>query len=63
MRGTGCRLTGRCRRDEPVWMRGNVTCGPVDEAECLGGRCCTYPHVVEQETPEPEPEPEPANAP
>ena len=25
-----------------MWLRGVVNCGPVDEAACLGGRCCTF---------------------
>lgn len=42
---TGCRVTGgncQLRRGEAYWMRGSVACGPVDEAQCEGGRCCTY---------------------
>jgi hypothetical protein len=42
----GCRILhrGSCkaRRGEKFWMRGHVMCGPVNEAECAGGRCCTY---------------------
>lgn len=41
----GCRVTGgncQLRRGERYWMRGAVACGPVDEAECEGGRCCHY---------------------
>lgn len=41
----GCRLPQRScksRRGEKFWMRGDVACGPVDEAACEGGRCCTY---------------------
>jgi len=38
----GCRPTAQCRADEPIWMRGAVTCGPVDPDVCLGGRCCRY---------------------
>jgi hypothetical protein len=41
----GCRLTsGNCkqRRHEKWWMRGDVACGPVDEGQCEGGRCCHY---------------------
>lgn len=36
----GCRMVNRCREDEPVWLRGAINCGPVDEARCAGGRCC-----------------------
>jgi hypothetical protein len=41
----GCRIPTRdCRasKGERYWMRGYVTCGPVDEANCDGGRCCSY---------------------
>jgi hypothetical protein len=38
----GCRVGGRCRQSEVFWMRGAVTCGPVDEASCANGRCCHY---------------------
>lgn len=41
----GCRLTGgncKARKGETWWMRGDVACGPVDEAACAGGRCCHY---------------------
>jgi len=41
----GCRITpGNCqrRKAEKWWMRGDVACGPVDEAACEGGRCCHY---------------------
>lgn len=41
----GCRIPTRdCRssKGERYWMRGYVTCGPVDEASCDGGRCCSY---------------------
>lgn len=41
----GCRLTGgncKIRKGEKWWMRGDVACGPVDEASCEGGRCCHY---------------------
>lgn len=39
----GCRLPRRnCHKEEKWWMRGHVTCGPVDEASCAGGRCCEY---------------------
>ena len=39
----GCAVSRRnCRREERWWMRGFVTCGPVDEANCAGGRCCEY---------------------
>jgi hypothetical protein len=42
----GCRILhrGSCkaRKGEKFWMRGHVMCGPVNEAECAGGRCCTY---------------------
>lgn len=42
----GCRILqrGSCkaRKGEKFWMRGHVVCGPVNEEECDGGRCCTY---------------------
>ncbi|MCX4244620.1 hypothetical protein [Paraliomyxa miuraensis] len=39
----GCRIPGRhCGGEEKFWMRGNVVCGPVDAAQCEGGRCCSY---------------------
>jgi hypothetical protein len=39
----GCRVGGgRCRQAEVFWMRGAVTCGPVDADNCAGGRCCHY---------------------
>lgn len=41
----GCRIPTRdCRasKGERYWMRGYVSCGPVDEASCDGGRCCSY---------------------
>lgn len=37
----GCRATGHCRNSEPVWVRGPVSCGPVEPEGCEGGRCCT----------------------
>ena len=40
---SGCHVRRTpCRRAEVVEMFGRVTCGPVDEANCEGGRCCTY---------------------
>jgi len=41
----GCRIPQRScksRKGEKFWMRGSVSCGPVDEAQCAGGRCCSY---------------------
>ena len=41
----GCRVArGECRmrKGEKFWMRGRVTCGPVDPERCAGGRCCSY---------------------
>lgn len=38
----GCRLTHRCKDDEPIWIRGAVNCTAVDEAKCFGGRCCEF---------------------
>lgn len=38
----GCRVGHRCKADEPIWLRGAVTCGVVDEARCRGGRCCNF---------------------
>jgi len=38
----GCRPTGRCAKDEPIWMRGYIRCTPVEEERCAGGRCCDY---------------------
>lgn len=41
-RSAGCRIAGRCRGSEPVWMRGAVSCGPVESERCMGGRCCRF---------------------
>lgn len=30
------------RKGERFWMRGRVTCGPVEAERCAGGRCCSY---------------------
>lgn len=39
----GCREDHRsCEDDEPIWIRGAVTCSEVREATCVGGRCCKY---------------------
>ncbi|MBK8265534.1 MAG: hypothetical protein IPK80_29920 [Nannocystis sp.] len=38
----GCRLAKRCHQDEPIWLNGAVTCGPVEEQRCRGGRCCEF---------------------
>jgi hypothetical protein len=39
----GCREDRRhCTDDEPIWIRGAVTCTEHRPAECLGGRCCKY---------------------
>ncbi|MCA9635382.1 MAG: hypothetical protein KC420_05045 [Myxococcales bacterium] len=38
----GCRITHRCKNDEPIWMRGHIKCSPVEEGRCAGGRCCEY---------------------
>lgn len=39
----GCVVNKRACRDEtPMWIRGTISCGPVNEAECLGGRCCVF---------------------
>lgn len=41
----GCRVTGgncQMRKGEKYWMRGAVSCGAEDEAQCEGGRCCHY---------------------
>ena len=35
----GCRLSHRCKNDEPIWIRGAVRCSAVDQ-RCAGGRCC-----------------------
>ncbi len=40
--GAGCRATGKCASDEKIWMRGAVTCSPLEPERCVGGRCCTY---------------------
>ena len=40
--GAGCRTTGKCAKEEKIWMRGAVTCTAVDVDRCLGGRCCSY---------------------
>ena len=37
---SGCRMTDRCRLNEPIWLRGAVTCSPVERGRCSGGRCC-----------------------
>ncbi|NVB40154.1 TonB family protein [Pseudenhygromyxa sp. WMMC2535] len=42
----GCRSEGRCRIAEPIWVRGPLRCGPIDESSCAGGRCCTLDVVV-----------------
>ena len=31
-----------CPKTHKWWMRGQVTCGPVDDDKCGGGRCCNY---------------------
>ena len=63
----------QCPEDHPLWIRGVISCGPVDEAACLGGRCCEFgqawgsedstldwdPPGEETQTASPEPEPEP----
>lgn len=36
----GCRLTHRCKEDEPIWLRGAVSCTAEDPGKCGGGRCC-----------------------
>lgn len=38
----GCRPTGRCAKEEAIWMRGYISCSPVEEERCAGGRCCEY---------------------
>ena len=38
----GCRPTGRCAKDEPIWMRGYIKCSAVEVDRCAGGRCCEY---------------------
>ena len=39
----GCREDHRsCEDDEPIWIRGAITCSEVREATCVGGRCCKY---------------------
>lgn len=40
-RFAGCRVGGRCRSAEPIWLRGSIKCTPV-EARCMNGRCCEY---------------------
>lgn len=36
----GCRASNSCRTSERVWVRGPVTCEPMDPQRCAGGRCC-----------------------
>jgi TonB family protein len=36
----GCRASSSCRTSERVWVRGPVTCEPLDAQRCAGGRCC-----------------------
>lgn len=36
----GCRTSSSCRSNERVWVRGPVTCAPLDPQRCAGGRCC-----------------------
>jgi TonB family protein len=36
----GCRASSKCRSNERVWVRGPVTCAPLDAQRCAGGRCC-----------------------
>jgi hypothetical protein len=43
----GCRVGSRCRKAEKFWMQGLVSCGPVDEAACEGGRCCHYEQLYD----------------
>ena len=39
----GCRQDHRhCEDNEPIWIRGAITCSEVREESCLGGRCCQY---------------------
>ena len=65
----GCRPDGRCKSGEPYWLRGAITCGPVDEAACAGARCCEYrtqgdsPNTSsEEESSASEPTPSPEDA-
>ena len=36
----GCRLTHRCKEDEPIWLRGAVSCTAEEPDRCGGARCC-----------------------
>lgn len=38
----GCRTTPVCTTDEPLWLRGELECGPLQVEACEGGRCCRY---------------------
>ncbi len=39
----GCVVTDRaCREETPLWIRGTISCGAIDEANCLGARCCQF---------------------
>lgn len=38
---SGCRLTDRCTFAEPIWLRGAVSCGVVEQTQCGSRRCCT----------------------
>ena len=37
----GCRATSLCRANEPVWVRGPLTCTAAEDESCAGGRCCS----------------------
>ncbi|MBL4687784.1 MAG: hypothetical protein JKY37_24555, partial [Nannocystaceae bacterium] len=65
----GCVVGKRnCSKKRKWWMRGDVTCGPIDTAQCADGRCCHYrqqydPSIGETDpnwTPPGFPKPEPA---
>ncbi len=52
----GCRIPRRrckSRQGEKFWMRGAVSCGPVDEQQCEGGRCCAYQQQYDPNLTEP----------
>ncbi len=41
----GCEVSPKirqCPESHPLWIRGTISCGPVDAENCLGGRCCEF---------------------
>lgn len=62
---SGCRASGQCRAAESIWLRGPMSCGPVEPETCAGGRCCVLelPGTREPIEPEPTAPPEPREEP